>query len=358
MSRQAVLNILPVERDLRPERDLRIVPLVEARAEWNDLVRSHPAATLYHRAPWLEVLERAFGVRPSVALLREFDWAVAGCLLARGGNPIHRTLISIPFSDFCPPLALDDRARESLLAGLAAIESRPAIELRGVAGAHPWKVLDHFQRWTLDLSRPFDAIEKGADREIRRHLRRAREAGVSVECSRDIGAIESFFKLQLENRRRLGVPAQPLRFFRLVHEVFSKLDSIEVWFATHHGHPIAAVVVLRDGDVLHAKWSARTSAGPDGASHLVFMSIAEHHAQRAAAIDFGRTDSRNQGLARFKRQLGATPHDLPYSYFPELPSVTSAETLTGWRQTASRVYRNLPLPAARVVSSVTYRYLA
>jgi Acetyltransferase (GNAT) domain len=352
MSQHAALNTVPLERDLR------IVPLVEARAEWNDLVRSHPDATLYHRGPWLEVLRRAFGVRPSVALLRESDWTLAGCLLAAGGNPIHRSLISMPFSDFCPPLAVDDHARDSLLSGLAGIEARPRIELRGVAGTYPWNVLYHFQRWTLDLARPFNAIEKGADREIRRHLRRAREAGVSVECSRDVGAIESFFKLQLENRRRLGVPAQPLRFFRLVHEVFSKLDSFEVWFALHQGERIAAVVILRDGDVLHAKWSARTSSGPDGASHLVFMSIAEHHAQRASAIDFGRTDSRNRGLARFKRQLGATPHDLPYSYFPELPSVTSAESLTGWWQTASRVYRNLPLPAARVVSSVTYRYLA
>ena len=352
MSQHAAVNTVPLLRDLQ------IVPLEDARAEWDDLVASHADATLYHREPWLEVLRRAFGVRPSVALLRESDWTLAGCLLANGGNPLRRNLVALPFSDFCPPLAVDEAAHDSLISGLAAMETRPRLELRGVAGIHPWNVLYHFQRWTLDLSRPFASIERAADREVRRHLRRAHEAGVTIDCSHSAGAIEAFFRLQLENRRRLGVPAQPLKFFRLVHEVYAKLDAIEVWFAWHQGRRIAGVVVLRDGDVLHAKWSARSAGGPDGASHLVFMSIAEHHAGRASALDFGRTDSRNRGLSRFKRQLGADAHDLPYSYFPELPSVTSAENLTGWWHTASRVYRNLPLPAARVVGSVTYRYLA
>ena len=253
---------------------------------------------------------------------------------------------------------MNDSARDSLLSRLAVIQNRPRLEIRGAAAVYPWNVLDHFQRWTLDLSRPFSAIEKAADREVRRHLRRAREAGVSVECSRGAEAMDCFFNLQLESRRRLGVPSQPLKFFRTVHEVFAQRDSIEVWFALHQGKRIAAVVVLRDGDDLHAKWSARAAGSPDGASHLIFMSIAEHHAEHASSLDFGRTDSRNRGLSRFKRELGATATDLPYSYFPQMPNVTSAENLTGVWQTASRVWRNLPLPVARVLNNVTYRYLA
>jgi hypothetical protein len=352
MNQVAALHVTP------REPDLKILPLEQVRGEWDALTASHPEATLYHRAPWLEVLRRGFGVRPSVAIIRDSDSTRAACLLAPGGNPIRRSLISLPFSDFCPPLAVNDSARESLLSGLAVVRNRPRLELRGVAGMYPWHVLHHFERWTLDLSRPFHAIELAADREVRRHLRRARAAGVSVECARDAGALDCFFGLQLESRRRLGVPSQPLKFFRTVHEVFARLDSIEVWFALHQGKRIAAVVVLRDGNVLHAKWSARVAGSPDGASHLIFMAIAEHHAQHTGSLDFGRTDSRNRGLSRFKRELGAAATDLPYSYFPQMPTVTSAENLTGVWQTASRVWRNLPLPVARVLNNVTYRYLA
>jgi len=352
------MNQAATRRAISRESELKIFPLEQARAEWDALAGAHPEATLYHRGPWLEVLQRAFGVRPSVATISDSGSAKAACLLAPGGNPIRRSLISLPFSDFCPPLAMNDSAREELLSGLAVIRNRPRLEMRGVAGTDPWNVLYHFQRWTLDLSRPFQAIEKAADRETRRHLRRAREAGVTVERSRDAEAMDCFFNLQLESRRRLGVPSQPLKFFRAVYEVFAKIDAIDVWFALHQGKRIAAVVILRDGNDLHAKWSARAAGSPDGASHLIFMAIAEHHAQLANSLDFGRTDSRNRGLSRFKRELGATATDLPYSYFPQMPTVTSAENLTGVWQTASRVWRNLPLPVARVLNSVTYRYLA
>jgi hypothetical protein len=345
-------------RVISQEPGLKIVPLEQARAEWDSLAGWHPDATLYHSAPWLEVLRRAFGVRPSVAIVGDSGSTRAACLLAPGGNPLRRSLISLPFSDFCPPLAVNDSARDSLLSSLAVIRNEPRLEIRGAAAVYPWNVLHHFQRWTLDLSRPFSAIEKAADREVRRHLRRAREAGVSVECSRGAEAMDCFSNLQLESRRRLGVPSQPLKFFRTVHEVFAQRDSIEVWFALHQGERIAAVVVLRDGDDLHAKWSARAAGSPDGSSHLIFMSIAEQHAQHASSLDFGRTDSRNRGLSRFKRELGATAIDLPYSYFPQMPNVTSAENLTGVWQTASSVWRKLPLPVARVLNNVSYRYLA
>jgi len=356
MSSTATVQV--ISRTLAPRPDLRIIPLERARAEWNNLTATLPDATLYHREPWLEILRRAFGVHPSVAIIGDSSSTYAACLIARSANPIRRTLISLPFSDFCPPLAVDDSARYALLSALTRMPSTLRLEIRGATGSALWRVLDHFQRWTLDLSRPFQAIERAADREVRRHMRRARAAGISVECSSGIDAIETFFGLQLESRRRLGVPSQPLKFFRLVHEVFSKLDSIEVWTASHQGKPIAAVVVLRDGDMLHAKWSARTAGSPDGASHLIFMSIAEQHAERARALDFGRTDSRNHGLSRFKRELGAAASPLPYSYFPDAPNVTSAENLTGIWRTASRVWRVLPLPVSRAFNPVAYRYLA
>ena len=67
MSRSATVHV--ISRRMAPAPELQILPLERARAVWDDLAASHPEATLYHRAPWLEVLQRAYGVRPSVALL-------------------------------------------------------------------------------------------------------------------------------------------------------------------------------------------------------------------------------------------------------------------------------------------------
>jgi hypothetical protein len=144
------------------------------------------------------------------------------------------------------------------------------------------------------------------------------------------------------------------------------LEVLRRAFAVHPlvavvGDPesIDAVVVLRNGDVLHARWSARSINGQGGAVHLIYMSIAECWSQRARILDLSRTDFRSIGLARFKRQLGADSMPLPYSYLPQIPAVTSAEHLSGlWAAVGSEVWRYLPLSVTRALGSLTYRYLA
>ena len=352
------MNQAATLRAVTREPELRIVPLEQARAEWNALAASHPEATLYHRSPWLEVLRRAFGVRPSVAIIGDSASTTAACLLAQG-NPIRRSLISLPFSDFCPPLALNDSARVSLLSELAALGNMPRLELRGVAGNHPWHVAPSLPaldaRFVASVSSdrigggPRSAASSpsrtGGRRDGRVRARRRGDGFLFQSSAREPAAARS----SVAAAQAFQNGARGLCETRCDRSVVARRIK---------GKRIAAVVVLRDGDVLHAKWSARVAGSPDGASHMIFMAIAEHHAQRASSLDFGRTDSRNRGLSRFKRELGAAATDLPYSYFPRRPAVTSAENLTGVWQTASRVWRNLPLPVARVLNHVTYRYLA
>src|ERR1700688_832460 len=66
------------------------------RADWDALVASHPEATLYHRGPWLEVLRRAFGVRPSVAIMECSDSTVAGFVCeGRKSAPAQPRLVAV-----------------------------------------------------------------------------------------------------------------------------------------------------------------------------------------------------------------------------------------------------------------------
>ena len=159
-------------------------------------------------------------------------------------------------------------------------------------------------------------------------------------------------------RLRKGNQARPHLEVRLILGLTAEIIVENRLHHSHLGRYVAAVVVLRDGDVLHARWSARSINGQAGAGHLIYMSIAESWAQRARILDLGRTDFRNIGLARFKRQLGADSMPLPYSYLPQIPAVTSAEHLSGLWAVASEVWRNLPLSVTHALGSLTYRYLA
>jgi GNAT acetyltransferase-like protein len=335
-----------------------IRPLEQTLDQWRQLVAASGHATLFHTPAWAQVLRRAYGFRVLAATLVRHGKVVAGGLLARTKNPLARRFVGLPFSDSCAPLGIDDDSTANLMRMLAAAPRLGrGLEIRGIRAPAPWRTDDGFEQWSLDLTRPFAEIQRAADRNFRRQVKRAGAETLKVENGDNDEMLRRFFALQLETRRRLGVPPQPLRFFSAVREAFAPSRNLEVWMASCAGRDQAAIVVLRDGATLYAKWSARAAECVAGASHLLFFSILEHHAGKASALDLGRTDARNTGLARFKVEMGASPTPLPYSYFPGTLRHASAEDPEHSSGAIARIWRRLPLPITRVIGAIVYRYL-
>jgi hypothetical protein len=338
---------------------VRIRPLREVSSAWNSLREIAPESTLFHSPAWCDALNGAYGFQISAVTLERGGRTVAGCLLCRTRNPFARRVVGLPFSDSCPPLAIDEAARTELIRRLA--EDRQIgsnLELRGVRAPAPWTTIDCFEQWSLDLARPFSEIQRRADRNFRRQAKHAAAAALRIESGDSPAMLDRFYMIQLQTRRRLGVPPQPMRFFTAVHEVFAKSQGIQVWLATGNGRDHAGVVLLRDRDRLYAKWSARVTDGVPGASHLLFLNILEHHAEKASMLDLGRTDARNTGLSRFKAEMGACATPLPYTYLPKVPHNVSAEAPGQSDRAVARIWRRLPLPITRAVGAIAYRYLA
>jgi hypothetical protein len=85
--------------------------------------------------------------------------------------------------------------------------------------------------------------------------------------------------------------------------------------------------------------------------------VVEEYAGRAASYDLGRTDVRNHGLVRFKREMGCNPHNIPYCYCPAACADVSAEVAHGPRKLAMKVWQHLPVPLTRAIGAGIYRYL-
>jgi Acetyltransferase (GNAT) domain len=338
---------------------INIRPLAEALDQWKRFGEATGNLTLFHTSAWAEVLRRAYGFHVLAATLERDGKVLAGCLLSRTKNPFARQFIGLPFSDSCAPLGVDEDATAALMRSLAA-EPRLGgkLEVRGIKAPAPWQTVDSFEQWSVDLARPFAEVQRTADRNFRRQVKRAASEAFKVENGDSDAMLRRFYAIQLETRRRLGVPPQPQRFFSLVREIFAPSKGLEIWLASSAGRDQAAVLVLRDGPTLYAKWSARAAESAAGASHLLFFSLLEHHAGKAASLDLGRTDARNKGLARFKAEMGAVPVQLPYSYFPRVPRRTSAEDPDRAASPLTRMWRRLPLPVTRAVGAIAYRYLA
>jgi hypothetical protein len=334
-------------------------PLAEAAPEWETLsMDAHaPGALLYHSRQWIEVLQRAYRVKPTVALAIDQGGSIgAGCVFATVGLPSRRRSVALPFSDSCPPIAVDQSAAGELMVALrnSAVE-RCGFELRGVAASEPWHVVNCFLDWQLALGSSPASIQARASGHFARQMRRAARAGVEIEHGSDLGRLRRFYRLLLLTRRRLGIPPPPFRLFDVVLKVFG--PSCEIWLASRGGKDLGALVVLHYGDRLHYRWGARADDS-FGANHLLFWKLVEERANDFRALDLGRTDCRNTGLCRFKRELGARSAPLSYSYFPSVEAHSSSEMLSGPARLASRVWRHLPLTVTRAVGAVIYRFLA
>jgi Acetyltransferase (GNAT) domain len=352
------LSTYPGKTAQRQSVRLAITPWAESRAAWRSLAARSNGATLYHDDRWLRLLEKVYGFEIAVAGFTAGSGLSAACLLARTKNPLRPRLMALPFSDTCPPLAADPAMLPRLDEALTAQPMpRGGFEIRGAALAHPWRVVDCFQEWTVDLTRPLAELSRRTASHFRRQVRRGLESGMTVRCGSSQKDLDHFHQLMVETRQRKGLPVQPAGFFQRVQELFGPDGDVEIWTVAGRGGVVAAGLMLRAFDGVHYKWSARRDDAA-GAAQLLMWSVIERHAGAARTLNLGRTDARNFGLVRFKKEAGAQPAPLPYSFYPKAPNQVSAEVLSGPRLLLSRVWRRMPAVAIRAVSSMLYRYMA
>jgi hypothetical protein len=334
-----------------------LLPFASARERWRNLVKSSPRASLYHSERWIDLLSQVYNLCFDVAQIDGADGRRAACVFARSrSNPLRRRMVALPFSDNCPPLGEPD-ACAKLLGALASMQPRlGAMEVRGIAATNPWTTLHHFGLWTLNLQANPRILERGLSVNFRRNVKKALRQTIRIERGLSVDLIKRFYRLNLESRSRLGLPAQPLRFFRAVGALF-RADA-DIWIASSAGRDLATVFLLSDGPRLYSKWIARGNSEVPGVGHLLLWSIIEASAGRFDEFDLGRTDQRNHGLVRFKQEMGARAVTLPSSFLPCTPRLNSSEYLSGASLVLSCLWKRLPLPLARVIGGAIYGLLS
>lgn len=271
------------------------------------------------------------------------------------GRP-HR-LVSLPFTDVLQPLApltgadglvsaIDDFRREF---GAARIE------LRGdLSGARPEPVTAVIH--TLALDGDVDSVERGFSKHKRRNMRLAERKGLAVrraESERDL--TETFYRLHLETRRRLGVPTQPKRFFKLLWRRIVEPGKGFVLVTERAGVPVAAAVFLVGNGTVVYKYSASAVSAQRDKPNDLLLWTAIHDAceQGVTTFDFGRSDLENVGLRDFKSSWGAVEKPLVYASIGDAAATGApAPRLLG------EIIRRSPMWVARTTGELLYRFAA
>jgi CelD/BcsL family acetyltransferase involved in cellulose biosynthesis len=327
------------------------------------LSAQHEEALPFHRPLWLQILSECYGFRPFVLAMEAASGVVAaGLPLLEVRDPVRgRRWVALPFTDRCPPLATSRDAERVLARELTAAAAEQAVrrvevrsELAGPGLSAGTVAVQHL----LDLGPGAQAVERGFSSAARRNTRKARRVGLEVrlaECEEDV--TEAFYRLHMRTRRRLGVPVQPRRFFRLLWQLGLERGLGHGLLILAEGRPIAAGIFLVGGRTLVYKYGAsdeRTwSLRPN---NLLFAEAIGRACQAGMMnFDFGRSALEDVGLRAFKASWGARESPLVYTRAGEAPRV---EVRSLPVRAAAATIRRAPMWFGRAAGEAFYRYAA
>jgi FemAB-related protein (PEP-CTERM system-associated) len=320
-------------------------------------------ATFFHLAGWRRAVEGVFG-HTGRDLLAWRDNQVVGVLPMMGCRSMRgrKSLISVPYSVYGGPVGEDSNVELALfeVAERAAIsEDVGRLELRcsvptDLPGCVP---CDLYATFTRELPGTVDEILSAMPKKARADARKARK-DYGLELSTGNWYLPDLVRLFQHNKRSLGTPALPLRWFeRLIEEL---PGQVVVHVVLRKNVPLAACMSFLFRDQVLAYYSG---TGPDvdrqyKASAFLYLSLQEWCVEQGYRIfDFGRS-RKDSGAFDFKRRQGFEPRDLPYRFRlvhdTKLPSLTPSNPKTRF---LTDTWRRLPEGLARGMGGWLSRYL-
>jgi CelD/BcsL family acetyltransferase involved in cellulose biosynthesis len=343
-----------------PERSLVLAP---GDRRWRELVVGHPEALPFHHPEWLATLTDCYGFAPLIVAVTDAAGEVIGGLpLMQMTDPWRgRRWIALPFTDRCPPLVATDDALPPLLRALASVAAAHGVgrlEIR--AGAPGFQNVEVAKTHLLDLTRGGEAVERAFRSAHRRNASKALRAGVTLRRAKSEEDVAgAYYALHLLTRRRLGVPVQPRRFFRLLWRRVLAPGLGHVLLASADGSPIAGAVFLHAGATVIYKYGASDArAWSLRANNLLFAEAIRWSAEAGySRFDFGRSDHEDTGLRSFKSGWGAVEEPLVYAFAGSAPGRPTRSGRTAGRLLAA-VVRRSPVLLCRAAGETLYRYAA
>jgi len=339
-------------------------PLHDSR--WPDFLERHPRASIFHTPGWLEALRHTYGYEPIV-----YTTSAPGTPLANGivfcrisSWLTGRRMVSLPFADHCEPLVESPEQLKEVFGSLQRTrdeEKLKYIEIRPLSVDLPaepcMQKSNLFCFHVLDLRPALENLFRRLQKDsIQRKIRRAEREALCYEegCSEVL--LNKFYHLLLLTRRRHNLPPQPIEWFQNL--VIFLRDQLTIRVASYGQQPIASILTLSHRDTLVYKYGCSDARYHNlgGNPFLFWRAIQEAKERGMQIFDFGRSDTTNQGLIRFKDKWGTTRSMLAYGRIcARHPHKMGQEHLI---DLAKRIFAHLPDGPLAAAGRLLYRHIA
>ncbi|MGH8468031.1 MAG: FemAB family XrtA/PEP-CTERM system-associated protein [Gammaproteobacteria bacterium] len=355
------------------------------RDSWDEFVRKHPQATLFHRYGWREVFFRAYGHATYYIMAYEGEYDsgrensvrpekstvnILGVLpLVHLKHIIFGNhLVSLPFLDGGGVLASCRAAEEGLMFEAIRLGLEVGacnIELRDEQPIACWNNVDALclesagkplntvtrsdkVRMLLTLPASSEMLMQSFTSKLRNQIKKPLREGLTSRVG-GVELLEDFYRVFLVNMRDLGSPVHALELMRQTLRVFSEESRILVVYV--HKKPVASSLVVGFNKVLRNPWaSSLKKYAPLSPNMLLYFRMLEYACDhRYRIFDFGRS-SPGEGTYRFKEQWGAVPAPLYWHCISVGGKPLNLDSSDKVRfEKAIRYWKMLPLPVTRII---------
>jgi len=341
----------------------RLLELRQDDPAWLDLIAAAPGATVFHLPAWTRVVTDTYGYRAAAFAVRDDGGRlVAGAPVVHARRLRGRALVSLPFTDHCPPLARDDASLARLAADLASWSRREGVSVK-VCGAVPsvagWRETTVGVEHIVDLEQGAEALRKHFHETHRRRLRQAERSGLRARVGCTADDVDAFYRLHVQTRCRQGVPVQPRRFFGAVWQhLIAAGHGVVVLVETPPARPVAGAVVLGWNGIAIAKFQASDDAyWEQRPNHLCYWAALRWSCETGhRRFSFGRSETRHAGLQKWKAGWGGEA--VPLTYALTGSGGSPAEGHGVLDAALSSVIKRSPALVCRALGALLYRYAA
>jgi len=346
-------------QDLDSKIDSRL--LSPKDENWLAFLEARPESTVFHHPGWLDALADSYGYRPFIIAACENGGRVmAGLPLMEVRSPVTgRRWVSLPFTDYCMPLYQEPEALDQVVRDLAFLYEAgavPRIEVRWDLPEHPAiQPRRAYYLHVLKLACDASAVMKGFKRTHRQNIGTAENRGVHIERGVELEHVRRFYQMQLETRRRKGLPVQPWKFFAALQKNVLARGLGFVLLAFKDDECLAGGLFLHWQQTLTYKYAASCDQGQEcRPNNLLSWTAMRWGCENGmTAFDLGRSGLEDEGLCRFKRGWGAEEQPLTYC------TLSAAKPGTGDGKLISRIepiIRKAPPWVCKAMGELLYRH--
>ncbi len=327
---------------------------------WNERLLSYEDYSFFHTREWCQTLAETYNFKPFYLIENTDNDRIIYPFMGVKNMMGLKKLVSLPFTDYCNPLSdheilLDKKV--SLFTSLLKKIKYTKINFNTCTIANDNLItVKNGVVQKINLITPTE-LYKTFDHTTRGNISKAERKGVEIKIDNSLEGLNEFYSLQCICRKRHNLPPQPIIFFKALYNSVFDQEMGDIFLAYYKSKIIASGLFLKFNKKVIFKYanSIYDYQNIRPSNLLTWESMKYYFDLGYKIFDFGKTESENDGLYRYKK--GYNAYEIPlFHYVFKLKENNFKSIHTNVNLWAKYIFKYAPISHLKIVGNIIYKY--